>query len=321
MEPVLRTTLDTLLLWAVCICAFGLWWVVPSPDAFFMILAAVAGVLYAGYTALRRRPASDFSEAEEYGNYRHPVSLWRDFFLIFLVVFVFRGFFYNWFSIPSNSMQPTLTVGDFVLVDRKKYGFRIPVLNARLSQGEDPQRGDVVVFHHPREGVIYIKRIMAVPGDSIAVYPDGVVINQVRLTMRADGTHQYTAPGSDYQRRVNKHYERLPDGGWHWILHNGNIRTVFNRPSDEEHCRLEYGGLVLYCVVPADKFFMLGDNRDNSNDSRFWGFVPRRNIIGLAQNIIFNRLSLFDFSALSRMGTSLLLQKTAGDAAAEDGDS
>ena len=318
MGRALKGALDSLVVWVVLAGAVVLWWAAQSPDVFFMLLTAVAGVLYAVYAARRRRPASDFVEAEEYVNYRHPVSLWRDFFLIFLIVFVFRGFFYNWFSIPSNSMQPTLTVGDFVLVDRKKYGVRVPVFNLRLSPGEDPQRGDVAVFHHPHTGVVYIKRIMAVPGDSITIYPDGVAINDAALAVQDDGVHQYAASDSDYRRRSGRYYEQMPGGGWHWMLYDAGFRNVINRRPDEAYCQLRGGDRVLHCVVPPDRFFMLGDNRDHSNDSRFWGFVPRDNIIGPARSIMFNRLGIFDFAALSRTGTSLLLQTSADIAAARD---
>ena len=106
--------LDSLLPAAVVAGAAALWAAGKSPDLLFMTLAAVTGALYFSYAFFRRRPAHHFAGAGEYKTYRQPVILWRDFFVIFLVVFVFRGFFYNWFSIPSNSMQPTLTVGDFV---------------------------------------------------------------------------------------------------------------------------------------------------------------------------------------------------------------
>lgn len=278
--------LDSLLLPAVALGGATLWFVIGDPDLLFMAVTFAAGALYAVYALSRRRPVWEFVESDDYRAYRQPVALWRDFFVIFLVVFVFRGFFYNWFSIPSNSMQPTLTVGDFVLVDRRKYGFRMPVFNVRLSKGEDPNRGDVIVFRHPHDDIVYIKRIMAAPGDSIALHAAGVAINGTALTVRI--ADEFGDAGIGVGHATDAYYERLPGGGWHWILRETNFRSSVHTSPDNAYCRLRDGGLRLRCVVPPGHYFVLGDNRDHSNDSRFWGFVPRDNIIGPAQTVLFN---------------------------------
>ena len=306
-----RHWLDSFLPIAVVAGAAALWAAGKSPDLLFMALAVATGILYALYAMFRRRPAHHFAEAEEYRNYRQPVSLWRDFFVIFLAVFLFRGFFYNWFSIPSNSMQPTLTVGDFVLVDRRQYGFRLPVFNSRLSEGEDPRRGDVIVFHHPHDGIVYIKRVMAIPGDSIALHAGGAVaINGAELTAQDRGGHFYEGGGE-----VIKFAEQMPGGGWHWILQDDRTRGGIGAPPDDGYCSLRDGGLRLHCVVPSERYFVLGDNRDHSNDSRFWGFVPRDDIIGPALNVLFN------LGELSRAGNSLRLYPAAEWSALSDDDS
>ena len=294
---------DSLLAPAVVVFGICLWLFGQSPDLFFMGLTVVTGVLYAGYGFRRRRPAHQFVDVADYKNYRQPVMFWRECFVVFFVVFIFRGFFYSWFSIPSNSMQPTLIVGDFVFVDRSRYGFRLPVFNVRLSSGVAPQRGDIIVFHHPQDGVVYIKRIMAIPGDSIAVNAAGVSINEKPLSVEKSGVHTYAAPGVAADRKGNKYYEQLP-GGWHAILRDNEYRNTINTFNpDKTYCRLQNGGLGVRCVVPPERYFVLGDNRDHSNDSRFWGFVSTDNIIGPAQNILFNYLGNF-----SRIGESLQLQ-------------
>lgn len=280
IRQALKGSLDTVLFLALFAGGAALWAASNSPDLLFMSLAGAGGACFAGYKATRRRPAHEFIDAEDYGAYRKPVLFWRDVFVIFAAVFIFRGFFYSWFSIPSNSMQPTLTAGDFVLVDRSRYGFRVPVFNIRLSEGAAPERGDIIVFHHPESGVVYIKRVMAAPGDGIVVGGSGVAVNGKPLEIRTGGGGaDWTAPG---------YYERLPDGGWHLIMRDLRARSVIHGAPDEAYCDLRDGGLALHCVVPEDRYFVLGDNRDHSNDSRFWGFVKRGDIIGPAVGVIFN---------------------------------
>ena len=194
-------------------------------------------------------------------------------------------------------MQPTLTVGDFVLVDRRKYGVRLPVFNTRLSAGENPQRGDIIVFRHPHNGVVYIKRVMAAPGDGIVLQAGGgVAVNGAELSARAEGIYRYDDFGEG-----GRFAEQMPGGGWHWILRDADSRGGVGAPPDDGYCQLRDGGLRLYCVVPSDRYFVLGDNRDHSSDSRSWGFVPRENIIGPALNVLFN------FGDWSRTGDSLRL--------------
>ena len=287
MKQAFKNWLDSLLCVALFAGGAALWAASNSPDLLFMALAAAGGGCFAGYKTARRRPAHEFIDAEDYHAYRKPVLFWRDVFIIFAAVFIFRGFFYSWFSIPSNSMQPTLTVGDFVLVNRSQYGFRLPVFNIPFSPGTPPRRGDVIVFHHPQSGVVYIKRIMAAPGDGIDVGSGGVAINGKPLETQADGIHDY-ALDSSFRRDAPRHYEQLPGGGWHSILRESRARSVIHKPPDERYCELRNGGLAVHCVVPENRYFVLGDNRDHSNDSRFWGFVKRENIIGPAVRVMFN---------------------------------
>lgn len=289
---------DKALVIAAVVGVLALWLVSKSPDLLLMTLSATSGILYARYALTRRRPAHHFAEAAEYAAHRQPVILWRDFFVIFLVIFVFRGFFYSWFTIPSNSMQPTLTVGDFVLVDRRQYGFRVPVFNFRLSEGETPERGDIIVFHHPQSDIVYIKRIVAGPGDGIMLNANGeVAVNGVKLPVAEKGAYRYDSADAF------RYEEQIPGEGGYDILHTrARGRGGVVSPSGNAYCSLRDGGLSLRCSVPTDRYFVLGDNRDHSSDSRFWGFVPRDNIIGPALNVMIN------LGDLSRTGKSLKLR-------------
>lgn len=292
---------DALLTLAVFAGAAVLWFVGRSPDLFFAALTVASGVLYGGYALRRRRPAHEFADSDAYEKHRKPVGFWRDFFIIFLAVFIFRGFFYTWFSIPSNSMQPTLTVGDFVLVDRWQYGMRVPLLDSYITEGDPPARGDIIVFRHPDSEIVFIKRVMAVPGDTIIIRSGKVEINGEVLQTRRDGPHRYSASNGDFYREAAKYLERVPDAGWHGMLRDTSFRSAISPQPKAEECAREAGGRALRCQVPEGEYFVLGDNRDHSNDSRFWGFVPRANIVGPALAVMFN------FRDWSRAGESLAL--------------
>lgn len=282
-----------------------------NTDVIFLSLTVITGLLYFYYAVTR---------LNDEGEFRKPVVFWRDLFLLLMAIFVFRGFFWDMRSIPSNSMQPTLHIGDRVLVKKYQYGYRLPVFNTRLSAGEDPKRGDIIVFRHPHDGVDYIKRIVALPGESFTYQNDEVLVNDERLEIyRAQENGLYYYRGTQlrgaegYRRRAVKFTERVPhrDGeGWHTILFDDDDSqpTILNSPDD--NCKmLRYSqGPALYCTLPKDHYFVLGDNRDNSKDSRYWGFVPRKNIIGPAVRVLFN------FSEADRIGKPLSLYSSPEDA-------
>ena len=250
-----------------------------SPDAFFLIMTIVAGTLYVFYSLLRRN-----AEAEK----RKVIHLWRDAFLFFIVLFVVRGFFYDYFRIPSNSMQPTLIVGDVVLTDKNAYGYRLPILNTPLSDGAPPQHGDIIVFRKPDSDLFFIKRIVGIPGDTVryAVTPTDKKLylnDEEIITIGNDSDGD--GDNNDGAQRLRT---RLPDG-WHDILVEDYSGILYSAP-DAQQCELTQTsqGYTLSCDVPQDNYFVLGDNRDHSNDSRFWGFVPRENIVGPAFRVLFN---------------------------------
>jgi signal peptidase I len=202
------------------------------------------------------------------------------FFPVIALVFFLRSFLYEPFKIPSSSMVPTLLVGDLILVNKYTYGIRLPVLNQKVIQINNPQRGDVMVFKYPMDMTQdYIKRVIGVPGDKITY-------ENKRLTVNGKAV-EYT-PLDDYlddERLLYiKQYQENLTGVAHKILNNEqaatlNLGDVKNFPHSE-NCTYKYEGFT--CVVPEGNYFMMGDNRDNSADSRYWGFVPDKNIVGKA---------------------------------------
>ena len=215
-------------------------------------------------------------------------------FPVILAVFVLRSFLYEPFKIPSGSMIPTLRVGDLILVNKFHYGVRLPVFNTKILANNEPQRGDVMVFRYPpKPSLDYIKRVVGVPGDEVAYLNKQLTVNgqpvpRVALpdffdkdSMRYSKQWQETVAG--------KHYNTLNDDG-----RPAFVEGVSGFPF-AENCRYSVEGVV--CKVPAGHYFMMGDNRDNSLDSRYWGFVPEANIVGKAFLVWMN------FSDLGRIGS------------------
>jgi signal peptidase I len=195
-------------------------------------------------------------------------------------VFFLRSFLWEPFKIPSSSMVPTLLVGDLILVNKYTYGIRLPIVNKKIIEVNDPQRGDVMVFKYPKDmSQDYIKRVIGVPGDKITYENKRLTVNGAPV--------EYT-PMDEYlddERPVyhKQFVEKLP-GKEHRILNTDPARS-FNLDGVEDFphrdaCNYSYDKFT--CTVPAGNYFMMGDNRDNSADSRYWGFVPDKNIVGKA---------------------------------------
>src|SRR5450830_791712 len=202
------------------------------------------------------------------------------FFPVIALVFFLRSFLYEPFKIPSSSMVPTLLIGDLILVNKYSYGIRLPVLNKKIIDVGDPQRGDVMVFKYPKDmSQDYIKRVIGVPGDKITY-------ENKRLTV--NGKEVAYTPLDDYlddeSTVYHKQLEENLTGVSHRILNDESKSTYTREAVDpfphSENCTYRYEGFT--CVVPAGNYFMMGDNRDNSLDSRYWGFVPDKNIVGKA---------------------------------------
>jgi signal peptidase I len=219
-------------------------------------------------------------------------------FPVIITVFVLRAFVVEPFKIPSGSMMPTLLVGDLILVNKFTYGLRVPVFNNKITEGNKPQRGDVMVFRYPpKPSLDYIKRVVGVPGDEVAYLNKQLTINGKPIDKQAipefldDSTMRYlpqfvepVEPGSSSKK--------------HRILNDETRSSYIQDAGDfafRDNCRYSAQGVV--CKVPEGHYFMMGDNRDNSADSRYWGFVPEANIVGKAFFVWMN------FSHISRIGT------------------
>ncbi len=215
-------------------------------------------------------------------------------FPVIVVVFILRSFLFEPFKIPSGSMIPTLLIGDLILVNKFHYGIRLPVINTKLTAGEPVKRGDILVFRYPpKPSLDYIKRVVGLPGDEVAYLNKRLTINGQPVATQA--VPEFFDEGS---MRYFKQFEESLGAVKHRILTDDD-RPAFI-PGVEEFayrssCRYNVEGVV--CKVPEGHYFMMGDNRDNSLDSRFWGFVPDQNIVGRAFFVWMN------FSNLKRIGS------------------
>ena len=215
-------------------------------------------------------------------------------FPVILIVFLLRSFVFEPFKIPSGSMIPTLLIGDLILVNKFTYGLRLPVANTRLTEGHAVQRGDVVVFRYPpKPSVDYIKRVIGLPGDEVSYLNKSLNINgkEVPETAVSDFFDESTM---EYFKQFN---EQLGDVRHNIIVDTRRAAFIGNPDAFpyRDNCRYSIEGVT--CKVPEGHFFMMGDNRDNSLDSRYWGFVPEGNIIGRAFFVWMN------FGNLGRIGS------------------
>ena len=267
--------------------------------ALIMFVALVAtGIIWAAdhfiWAPLRGRTAealqkSGGPEAAIEKARREPVLVEyaRAFFPVILIVFLLRSFLVEPFRIPSGSMMPGLLAGDFILVNKYNYGLRLPVINKKVVSLGEPKHGDVMVFRYPGDpSVNYIKRVIGLPGDRIMYRDKQIYINGTLMPQTADGDYTYTESGDHviFARRV---HEQI-DGVKHDILLGEG-----------------QGGGVLEFTVPEGQYFVMGDNRDRSNDSRYWGTVPEANVIGRAFLIWFSWDMTNGGVAWRRIGASI----------------
>ncbi len=230
------------------------------------------------------------------------------FFPVLLIVFMLRSFVAEPFKIPSSSMRPTLEVGDFILVNKFIYGLRLPIAEVKVVPLRDPQRGDVVVFRYPVNPTQdFIKRVVGVGGDVVTYRDKKLTVNGVPLPEKADGTYSYleNLRFETLQRSVET--AQSGEGAHSYTVgvtpqakpvYPQNVRPFPGR-SD-----CDYNDEGFTCKVPAGHYFMMGDNRDNSDDSRYWGFVPDDHIRGKAFFIWFNWDDISNL-AFKRVGTGI----------------
>lgn len=226
----------------------------------------------------------------------------KSFFPVILVVFALRSFLVEPFKIPSGSMMPTLLIGDFILVNKYTYGIRLPVINKKVVELNSPERGDVMVFRYPSDPSLdYIKRVVGVPGDVVEYRNKQLSINGQPVPSTNTGTYNYVGNGLNYITAM-VYNERL-NGVGHTMMTEPGKPAVFPPQVVDfpyrENCSYNAEGEGFVCKVPAGHYFMMGDNRDASNDSRYWGFVPDRNIVGKAFYVWMN------FDDFGRIGTSI----------------
>jgi signal peptidase I len=216
----------------------------------------------------------------------------KAFFPVLLIVFLLRSFLAEPFKIPSSSMRPTLEVGDFILVNKFIYGIRLPILEQKIIPIGDPRRGDVVVFRYPVNPTQdFIKRVIGVGGDVVEYREKQLTVNGEPWPQKPDGSYSYLEGlRFDTLTRVFERTDAAAGAREHTIGINPQAQPVYppnvrNFPG-RENC--DYNERGFKCRVPAGHYLMMGDNRDNSDDSRYWGFVPDDHIRGRAFFIWFN---------------------------------
>ena len=254
--------------------------------AILTLLALVSGIIW-GIDSMffaQRRLERAAARGEQDPDLPILVDYAKSFFPIFVIVLVLRSFLVEPFRIPSGSMIPTLLVGDFILVNKYTYGIRLPVLNKKVIKLGAPERGDVVVFRYPLDPATpFIKRVIGLPGDRVSYREKQVYINGEPVERTSGGTYVGLRSAARHTG-ANLFAETL----------DGNRHNILVAPSG--------GGMNGEFEVPDGHYFVLGDNRDNSRDSRYWGYVPDQNLVGKAFFIWLNWDSGPNFD---RIGTKI----------------
>lgn len=263
------------------------------PLVLFSLLVVTGGVWLLDYFVLRHQRAPEENEPWW-------IEYPKSFFPVILIVFTLRSFVMEPFKIPSGSMIPTLLVGDFILVNKFTYGIRLPVINQKIVEMNQPKRGEVMVFRYPQDPSIdYIKRVVGLPGDTVNYNNKQLSINGKPIEINYKDEYKYVEAGLSYI--YTERFEEFLGDQSHKILINQETKgmhmaNIYYFPF-RDNCTYSQNGFT--CVVPDDHYFTLGDNRDSSSDSRYWGFVPDQNIVGKAFMIWWN------FNDFERVGLSI----------------
>ncbi len=263
----------------------------PDFSLLLVLLTGLTGLVWLVDSLFLKRRRMDRAVQKSMERPRDPVLIEysRSLFPVLLIVLVFRSFLFEPFKIPSGSMIPTLLVGDFIIVNKYAYGLRLPVLHTKVVSIGEPERGDVVVFRYPVDPKVnFIKRLVGLPGDTITYRDKHLFVNGEQVIAVAEGPYsssnvKCTTPRPDAIRLS----ETLGEVTHDILIHEGS------------------GSRDGQWQVPEGHYFMMGDNRDRSNDSREWGFVPEENLMGRAVGIWLN----FDYTKgcgdLSRIGDGI----------------
>ena len=263
----------------------------PDFSLLLVILTGLTGLVWLLDSLFLRRKRMDRAVQESIERPRDPVIIEysRSLFPVLLIVLLFRSFLFEPFKIPSGSMIPTLLIGDFIVVNKYAYGLRLPVTNTKFVSLGEPDRGDVIVFRYPVDPKVnFIKRLVGLPGDTITyrnkqLYVNGEKVEATRQGRYSSSDVKCATPRSDAIR----HTEVLGPVNHDILIHENS------------------GSRDGQWQVPEGHYFVMGDNRDRSNDSREWGFVPEENLMGRAFGIWLN----FDYTKgcgdLSRVGDGI----------------
>ncbi|PPC82434.1 MAG: signal peptidase I [Methylotenera sp.] len=253
---------------------------------FMIVVLLITGLiwLFDSLVLSKKRPAGvDEPVLVEYA---------KSFFPVILAVFLIRSFIVEPFKIPSGSMMPTLLAGDFILVNKFTYGLRVPIVNNTFFTVNQPERGDVIVFHYPpNPSIDYIKRVVGLPGDKVSYQDKRLTINGRPVELEDAGSYEYVMSGLNIVE-AKQYHEQLGAKNHDILVHD----VVGNYDPDTIGAKFAEGEEV---TVPDGHYLAMGDNRDNSSDSRVWGFVPEQNLVGKAFFIWMN------FDQGSRIGNKI----------------
>lgn len=277
---------------------FGLFAVIAQylsiGDTMFILVLLTGAIILLERVFLRKRRAENQLEPGW-------VEFSRGFFPVLLIVFLIRGFLVEPYQIPSSSMRPGLLPGDFILVNKFSYGLRLPFTNQVVIPVTQPKHGDVLIFKYPNDtSVNYIKRVIGLPGDMVTYRNKVLSVNQTALPTKDLGlVYPYT--GDDSRVAEPELYQETNDKSTYRIVLEKHYPTLFLESVQDFPYRdqCEYDEEGFSCVVPKGHYFVMGDNRDHSGDSRYWGFVPDQSIIGKGLLVWLN------FGEFSRIGHTI----------------
>ena len=249
--------------------------------AVLLIFTVITGVIWVWDLMRTKRGSAATTNASTEPNAEPAwLEIAKSFFPVIAIVFMVRSFLVEPFKIPSGSMIPTLLIGDFILVNKFTYGIRLPVVNKKIVDVAEPKRGDVMVFRYPEDTSIdYIKRIVGIPGDKVTYKGKRLTVNGQAVPTEDAGNYVDTDSLTGHPMQIEDLSNHI-----HRTIQNPNVPSVSLANVGEfphkENCTIAEDGFT--CTVPIGHYFMMGDNRDNSKDSRYWGFVPDENIVGKA---------------------------------------